>query len=110
MVSSRNASESRIALSSSTTWMRASFAIARAFPNCRQRKAENGASPLVRLSPQPAAMRLDDSSADRQANAHSMGLRGHEGLEQLVRHLLRQSRAGIGHGKLEHVAGNWNDR
>jgi hypothetical protein len=49
--------------------------------NCRQTKSKRCARAIICLGPQPAAMRLDDRAADRQAQAQAMRFGRVEGLE-----------------------------
>jgi hypothetical protein len=47
----------------------------------RQREPKDGAARLMLVGPRSSAMGLDDGAANRKANPHSDGLRGHKGLE-----------------------------
>src|SRR6185312_17179462 len=62
----------------------------------RQGEAENGAASSIRLRPDPAAVGLDDGSADRKTDAHARGLRGHERLKQPRLYFWCETAAGIG--------------
>src|SRR5579859_4086114 len=55
--------------------------------------------------PNPAALRLDDRAADRQADAHALRLGGHERLEQTVRNRWRETAARVADANLDHAAG-----
>src|SRR3546814_8594369 len=57
-------------------------------------KVKLGAAILGRLHPYPPAIGLDDRPADREAQAHAIGLRADEGREQLVGDLRRYPGAG----------------
>src|SRR3546814_11949995 len=63
-------------------------------------KVKLGAAILGRLHPYPPAIGLDDRPADREAQAHAIGLRADEGREQLVGDLRRYPGAGVGHDDL----------
>ena len=53
-----------------------------------QVELEDCASRFIRLRPKPAAMGVDDGSADRQPHADSTRLRGVESLENALEVLL----------------------
>src|SRR3546814_19461279 len=63
-------------------------------------KVKLGSAILGRLHPYPPAIGLDDRPADREAQAHAIGLRADEGREQLVGDLRRYPGAGVGHDDL----------
>src|SRR5579884_3647848 len=96
-VCSRNASDCRLASSSSMTWtMTASDGIADLLVvvrfdllfdlllgHCGQRQREHRAAARVRARRDGPAVRLDDRARDRQTDSHALRLAGDERLEQL---------------------------
>src|SRR5262245_57060664 len=93
---SRNASESRMASSSSMTCT-SGWSAMRRLRGRRgaQREAEGGAAARGRLHPDAPAMRLYDRLRDRQTHPHAVLLGGHERLKQLVRNLGGNAGTGI---------------
>src|SRR5438132_92256 len=80
----RNASDWRTAASSSMTWTTWLFDKRRLLELCHaQGEAEDRAAARPGIDPDPAAMRLDDGPADRQAQLHALALGGDERLEEL---------------------------
>src|SRR6185369_15091020 len=74
--------------------MRCSWAALRAE---RQRQLEHSAMGNVLCRRKPAAVRLDDRTADRQADAEAVGLGGVERLEQAFGVLAREPRSSVAH-------------
>src|SRR5437868_239242 len=93
----RNASDWRTAASSSMTWTTLLFDKGRLLVLCRaQGEAEDRAAARPGIDPDPAAMRLDDGPADRQAQSHALALGGDERLEELRGDLGSKPGSGIG--------------
>src|SRR5579871_5903136 len=95
LTSSRKASESRIAGSSSTTWMMVLSFMGRLHVGKRNRELKDGAAAAVGTGRDTAAMRLYDGSANRETDAHSVGLAGDERLKQVLCDLGTDTSAGI---------------
>src|SRR5919109_1609610 len=111
-VLSRKASDWRTSASSSmtwTTWLAGTVGVL--FPGHLQSEVENRTTLGRRLHPDLPAVRFDDGAADRETEPHALALGRHERLEQMSRHLGRQSATGIGHAHLRHAvaAGDGRD-
>src|SRR6202035_1018212 len=70
----------------------------------RKHKLKGGATPLVRARPEASAMRLDDRTADREAQPQAGRLRRVEGLEHPLEHRYLKSRTRI-LNRNQHAAG-----
>src|SRR5436305_9921905 len=66
-----------------------------------KREAENRSADWVRFGPKLAAMRFDDSAADREAEPHAAALGRDERLEQVLRDFRRKARAAVSHRDLD---------
>src|SRR5689334_16230839 len=92
----------RKAGSSSTMWTTRSSGIVFLVPRFSgEGEAENCSADWVRFGPKLAAMRFDDSAADREAEPHAAALGRNEWLEQVLRDFRRQARAAISHRDLD---------
>src|SRR5450830_1647418 len=74
----------------------AGLAIGLASRNQRQMERNRRTIALVVLRLDPAAMRFDDGTADRQAHTHAIFLGGEESLKQAADVRRRETRSGIG--------------
>src|SRR5262249_45478611 len=72
----------------------------------RDREMKGRAMLRVRRRPEPASVRLDDRTADRQAHAHAAALGGEECIEDLSHARLIETHARILHGH-DHVVVVW---
>src|SRR6266403_5182474 len=63
----------------------------------RQGELKAGAAGQVRARPQPAAVRFDDRTADRQAHPQTARLRGVDGRENVLESLRREAWTPISH-------------
>src|SRR5690242_19889561 len=63
----------------------------------RQRELERCAPGRIRPGPQPAPMRLDDCTTDRETHSGPIGLRREKGIEDPVHVLTRKADARVGH-------------
>src|SRR5581483_12157028 len=70
----------------------------------RHGEMENRAAARSILGPQAGAMRFDDGTANRQADAHAGGLRRHEGLEQIAPDVRCETRPRVGNADLNPAA------
>jgi hypothetical protein len=61
------------------------------------RKLKEGAPRLASGRPKPPTMGFDNRAADREAHAHSVGLRRVEGFEETRQSFGAQPRAGVSH-------------
>ena len=73
-----------------------------------QRKAETRADWLCPFGPNPAAVRLDDRTRNRQTHAHTGALGRDEGLKQPIRDFGIDARPIVGHADLRHVPVRFN--
>src|SRR6266481_9156017 len=102
----RNASDWRTATSSSITWTTWLFDKRRLLEPCRaQGEAEDRAAARPRIDPDPAAMRLDDGPADRQAQSHALALGRDERLEELRGDFGSKPGPGIGDAHFDRLVG-----
>src|SRR5690606_6361481 len=98
-------SASRAASSSSITCTKASFCIRKFLPgHGAEREIEDRAALRIGPHADPAAVRLDDRAADRQADAHAMHLGREERLKQLSCDFLGDAGARVGDADLDHSA------
>jgi FixJ family two-component response regulator len=72
-------------------------------PAFSQSESEHRAARHAGRDPKAAAMGIDDASADRQAHAHTVGLRREEGIEDAIGGRGIESRAGILDGDLHGI-------
>src|SRR5690349_18704343 len=104
-VSNKNASDSRIASSSSMMWMTASSGISLfLLRGGAQRQMENRPATGIGLHPEVATMRFHDGARYRQADTHAMPLGRDEGLEQLFGDFRRDAGTRIGDARAHEIA------
>src|SRR3546814_1960697 len=87
--------------SSSTRWMTRLSPMFLLRPRMDQGKMKAGAAAVGALHPDTAAMRFDDGPADREAEAHAVGLCRVERREELLADSVRDAGTGILHGHLD---------
>src|ERR1700730_11045112 len=103
--SSSSSSDRRTAGSSSTTWTIGSvFTSLVASGNGGEGEAEHRPTAKIRFAFQETTMRLDDRTADREAEPHTVGFCRDEWLEKPIGHLFRKSRPAVGHCDLYRFA------
>src|SRR5690606_37561887 len=100
-LSSRKTSESRIAASSSMTWITASVMCCLLGTCSFQGEAEGRTAARRFLRGNTSAMGFDDGARDGQAHAHALRLGGDERLEQLIGDVAADAGAGIGDGDFD---------
>ena len=68
------------------------------------RKRKSRARAVIRFRPEAAVVSLDNGAADEESDAHAVALRRVEGIEQALRTLAVEARAGIPHGHADTIA------
>src|SRR6202047_895921 len=99
--SSSCSSDQRKASSSSTTWTIGSISIFLVTSrNGGEGEAEHRPTAKIRFAFQATTMRLDDRTADREAEPNTVGFCRDEWLEKPIGHLFRKSRPAVGYFSL----------